>query len=123
MCLTRPALVLSITAQGQLARVRLGADETTVNSCAIPSIAVGDYVVVHAGLALERIEPQTALELDLLLAEWEALTGELPDGIATDLTHQLPEECDVSAVPAELTFPGGTDHGWLGSTPEPAGIR
>jgi hydrogenase expression/formation protein HypC len=70
MCLTRPALVLAIAEGGQMARVRLGADETLVNTCAIAHLGVGDYLVVHAGLALERIEPETALELDLLLAEW-----------------------------------------------------
>lgn len=69
MCLAIPAKIESLGAQG-MARVRVGESETFLDVCTMllpEEPAPGDYVIVHAGFALHRVDPAEAQEsLDLL---------------------------------------------------------
>jgi len=61
MCLSYPALVLSVDPAGAVVR---GADRdfralTTV----LPDVAPGDFVLVAGGLVLERLDPEDAHEI------------------------------------------------------------
>jgi len=60
MCLGIPGRVEEIT--GSSAKVRFGdlAHQTSLDLLAHP-VSVGDYVIVHAGFALERIDEDEAL--------------------------------------------------------------
>jgi hydrogenase expression/formation protein HypC len=60
MCLAIPAKILSIegtTAQLEMAGNRLAADVSMV-----PDAGVGDYVMVHAGFAMQKYDEDEALK-------------------------------------------------------------
>jgi len=58
MCLGVPMRVYSI--DGSTARVELGGVTKEISTMLLPSAAVGDYVIVHAGFAIERIDEEAA---------------------------------------------------------------
>lgn len=65
MCLSVPGKVVEI--RETLARVDLGGllREVSVDLC--PEVGVGDYVLIHAGFAIQRLDEKEALEtLELL---------------------------------------------------------
>lgn len=79
MCLAVPTKVLAlernvatVDVQGVRARVRLDALGEDV--------AVGDYLLVHAGFAIRRLDPQDAAETLALFAEMAALDDGAPRG-------------------------------------------
>lgn len=74
MCLTRPARVLAI--DGTSATVLLGASEIAVDTRPVGRVVPGEYLLVHAGLALDRIDADEAEALMALLADWEIVTAE-----------------------------------------------
>jgi len=43
----------------------------TVDVGLLDAVRPGDRVLVHAGLALEKVDPEAAAELEALLAEWD----------------------------------------------------
>ena len=59
MCLAVPMKVVSIDANRAL--VASGGVETEVSIDLTPEAAVGDYVIVHAGFAIQRLEAEDAL--------------------------------------------------------------
>lgn len=66
MCLAAPAEIVELLGPGQ-AKVRLGGVAKTISIDLVPGAAAGDYVVVHAGYALGKIDPVEAQRtLDLL---------------------------------------------------------
>ena len=79
MCLGIPGKVVSIernalgVAQG---KVSFGGIVKEVCLAWVPEAEVGDYVVVHVGFAISRIDEKEALEVFRLLEEM-AETGEL----------------------------------------------
>ncbi len=71
MCLAVPMKVTSVTPEG-LATCRVGEGETYVNASAMllpEELQVGDYVIVHAGFCLRKIEPEDAEDTLRLLRE------------------------------------------------------
>lgn len=65
MCLAVPLRITKI--EGKSAVGEAGGLSQRVRVDFIPDLAVGDYVMVHAGFAIERMSEQEALEgLDLL---------------------------------------------------------
>jgi hydrogenase assembly chaperone HypC/HupF len=59
MCLTAPARVLALDAEG--ATVLLGGHQRRASTLVVPEVTVGDWVIVAAGTILERIgEPEAA---------------------------------------------------------------
>jgi len=74
MCVAVPGEVLSIDAGG-LAEIDFGGTRRTISLALLDRAEVGDYVIVHAGFALHRVDPEEAREtLDLLRA---ALDGDV----------------------------------------------
>ena len=59
MCLAVPAKVLRI--HGEIADVDIEGALTTADLSVLPGIKVGDYVMVHAGLAIQKYEEAEAL--------------------------------------------------------------
>ena len=79
MCLAVPGQVLSI--DGRLARVVFGGVERQVCLDLIPTVAPGDYVLVHAGFAIQRMDSDEAAEMLSLVEEVFAVTLEdKPEG-------------------------------------------
>ncbi len=64
MCLAVPMKVMSIT--GDRAQALLGDVEREIGLAMLPDVKVGDYVIVHAGFAIQRLDELEAKEtLDL----------------------------------------------------------
>lgn len=60
MCLAIPMRVLEI--EGEKARVALSGIEIDVQLDLVEGVCVDDYVIVHAGFAIERLSAQEAKE-------------------------------------------------------------
>ncbi|MFJ4655131.1 HypC/HybG/HupF family hydrogenase formation chaperone [Nocardia sp. NPDC088792] len=84
MCLAVPGKVLSLHERDgtQMSIVDFGGVHKDVCLQYIPDVAVGDYVIVHVGFALQRLDEQSALQT---LAEFQhlgVLKEEFGDGFA-----------------------------------------
>jgi hydrogenase expression/formation protein HypC len=75
VCQAIPRPVLEVTAEH--ARVVVDGTEIWVDRRAVPELAVGDYVLVYAGAALEMMPEDEALELIRFYEEFESM---LTDG-------------------------------------------
>jgi hydrogenase expression/formation protein HypC len=62
MCLAIPARITAIAADGETATVALGGVSRECSLALIDGAAVGDYVLMHVGYALNRISPAEAAE-------------------------------------------------------------
>lgn len=72
MCLAIPALLLELRA-GEQALVDLGGIRKAVSIALVPDAQVGDYVIVHVGHAIGRIDPEEAQRTLALFAEMAQL--------------------------------------------------
>ena len=81
MCLAIPGKVLSIeTEKGmRLARVQFGGITQPACLDFVPEVNPGDYVMVHVGFAISRVDEEEAQRTYRALEEMNALAGELPD--------------------------------------------
>jgi hydrogenase expression/formation protein HypC len=68
MCLAIPGQVLDITDDRlRMATVSFGGVTKAVSLMLVPEAEVGDYVIVHVGFAISRLDEETALRsLELL---------------------------------------------------------
>lgn len=73
MCLAIPARVAELL-PGDAARVELGGVLKEISLALVDEVAVGDYVIVHVGYALNRLDPEEAANTLKLFAE----LGQLP---------------------------------------------
>ena len=71
MCLAIPLRV--IETDGKMARVESGGTQTRCRVDLLENVAVGDYVLVHAGLAISRLDEEEAQETLRLLRELDRL--------------------------------------------------
>ncbi len=72
MCLAIPTRVDELL-DGDMARVTLGGVSKAISLALVDGIAVGDYVIVHVGYALNRIDPDEAERTLALFAEMAAV--------------------------------------------------
>ena len=82
MCLAIPGKVESISGNDQLSRVgkvNFGGILKEVSLAYVPEVKVGDYVIVHVGFALSRLDEAEAHKVFEYLKEMEEL-GELGEG-------------------------------------------
>ena len=75
MCLAIPAKVVELT-EGQMASVEIGGVKKSVSVSLVDGVKVGDYVIIHTGFALSKLDPEEARETLELFAEMAMLTGE-----------------------------------------------
>ena len=68
MCLAVPGRILKLLSP-QEALADLGGIEKAVSARLVPDLAPGDWVIVHAGFALQRIDEARARETLALLSE------------------------------------------------------
>ena len=69
MCLAIPAQILEIDSTSDTALVSLGGVRKPISLALIADAAVGDYVLVHVGYALNRISPEEAERTLALMRE------------------------------------------------------
>lgn len=69
MCLAVPAKVIKI--DGELAEVELGGLIRKASIMLVPDVRVGDYVLLHAGFAIQKLDEKEAEETIDLLNEVE----------------------------------------------------
>lgn len=79
MCLAIPGEVVGVsTDQPGLATVDIGGVRRTVNVMLLDDVACGDWVLVHVGFAMSRIdEAEAHATLEMLAAMGEAYDDEL----------------------------------------------
>lgn len=72
MCLAIPAEVVQI--EDEMATVRIGDALRKASLMLLPEPAqLGDYLIIHAGFALHKVDPQEAQESLRLLREMASL--------------------------------------------------
>jgi hydrogenase expression/formation protein HypC len=65
MCLSVPGKVVEI--QNNMAKVEVGGVLRDISMAVCPDVVVGDYVLIHTGFAIQKLDEKEALEtLDLL---------------------------------------------------------
>ncbi len=79
MCLAIPGKVLSIdsSVQPTMGKVSFGGIEKQVCLEWLPEVRVGDYVIVHVGFAISKMDEKEALETLKLFEEMEGGFDEL----------------------------------------------
>jgi hydrogenase expression/formation protein HypC len=71
MCLSVPAQVVKI--EGQMADVSIGGAIFKAGLHMVDDVRVGDYILLHAGFAIQKISEKEALETLTLLKEMSDL--------------------------------------------------
>ena len=80
MCLAIPCKVTELL-DNDMAALQVGDSETFINACLMllpETPAVGDYVLVHAGFAINMVEREEARKTIDLIREMAIATGEQP---------------------------------------------
>jgi hydrogenase expression/formation protein HypC len=74
MCLAIPAQVVSV--EGKTATVDFGGVTRSISIVLIENVKKGDYVIVHTGYAIQKMDPE---EAEKTLELWrEVLEGDQP---------------------------------------------
>lgn len=74
MCLAIPALVTAVLPDS-MAKISLDGVVKTISVALVEDVAPGDYVIVHVGHALSKIDPEEAERTLALLAEMAAFNA------------------------------------------------
>ncbi len=74
MCLAIPAKIISI--KGDTAQTSIGGSVVDANLSFIEQAEVGEYVLVHAGFAIEKIDEREAMETLKLFRELDGTNQE-----------------------------------------------
>ncbi len=77
MCLAIPAQVVELR-EGDNAVVDLAGVRKEISLSLVDNIAVGDYVIVHVGYALNKLDPEEAAKTLALFAELGEQAGDSP---------------------------------------------
>jgi hydrogenase expression/formation protein HypC len=80
MCLAIPGRILTKQTVGgvQVGQVQFGGITRETHLGFVPEAEIGDYVMVHVGFAISRVDAEEAERTYRLLEEMGALEGELP---------------------------------------------
>ncbi len=68
MCLAIPALVVELLPD-DMARIELDGVRKEISLNLVEDVQVGDYVIVHVGYALHKLDPEEAAQTLALFAE------------------------------------------------------
>ncbi|MGZ3820873.1 MAG: HypC/HybG/HupF family hydrogenase formation chaperone [Mucilaginibacter sp.] len=67
MCLAIPGKILEIDSEldelFRTAKVSFGGTQKTINLCMVPDAQVGDYVLVHVGVAISKVDEEEAIKV------------------------------------------------------------
>ncbi len=78
MCLAIPGKIVEIIdAANHLAKIDIGGVRRNVNTAMLDNASIGDYVLVHVGFAMSKINEREAQETWRILAEMGAYQEEV----------------------------------------------
>lgn len=69
MCLALPAQIIHIAPSGDMASVSVDGVQVEVSLALVDDVSVGDYVLVHVGYALNKLDEDEAQKTLALFAE------------------------------------------------------
>lgn len=72
MCLAIPVRVVELL-DGGMALVDVGGVRKDISLALVDGIAIGDYVILHVGFAIQRLDPEEAEKTLALFAEMGGL--------------------------------------------------
>jgi len=75
VCLAVPAAVLSI--EGHKGTVEVSGVRYQANLSLVEDVSVGDVVLLHAGFAIQKLDPEAAAETIALFEELEAVKRQM----------------------------------------------
>ena len=75
MCLAIPMKIIERT--GDVGTVEAGGMQYQASFRLLPDVNVGDYVIVHAGFAIQKLDVQDAEETIRLFGEMDAALGDV----------------------------------------------
>jgi hydrogenase expression/formation protein HypC len=76
MCYAIPAKIIEL--HQDTAKVDYGGVIKTVNICLLESLKIGDYILIHAGFAIEKVEKKSAEETLDMIREMMKLSENKP---------------------------------------------
>lgn len=80
MCLAIPGKIVEIIdEENQIAKVEVGGVRRNINTGMLDDTRVGDYVLIHVGFAMSKIDEQEAQETLRVLQEMGSYEPELDD--------------------------------------------
>jgi hydrogenase expression/formation protein HypC len=85
MCLAVPAKVLEI--ENAIGKVEISGVSREVSMMLLPEAKVGDFVLVHAGFAMQIVDEKDAEETNALLAEMNGAPRTV-DTIEESVAHE-----------------------------------
>jgi hydrogenase expression/formation protein HypC len=74
MCLAVPAEVIEIL-DNDLGTVEVGGAKSRVSLSLVDGVRVGDFVLVHAGFAIEKVDEKEAMRTMELFEQLERMAG------------------------------------------------
>ena len=78
MCLAIPGRIVEIVDEaGDIAKVEVGGVRRNINIALLDAVRVGDYVLIHVGFALSKVDEHEAAETLRLLEELGSYQDEL----------------------------------------------
>lgn len=80
MCLAVPARVIELLDNDQ-ALIDLGGVRNRISLALVENVQPGDYVIVHTGFAITRLDVEEAEKTLALFAQIAAAIGEAPDAL------------------------------------------
>jgi hydrogenase expression/formation protein HypC len=87
MCLAIPGRIVEMVDEtGDVAKVEVGGVRRNVNVALLDAVSVGDYVLIHVGFALSKVDEHEAMETLRLLEELGAYQDELDQYSLSDAT-------------------------------------
>ncbi len=99
MCLAIPGKVTSVSGDDELSRVGkidFGGIQKEVSLAYVPEANVGDYVIVHVGFSISRLDEAEANQVFEYLRQMEELAELHPDG---------PPPSELRSPPAAVSTP------------------
>jgi len=78
MCLGVPAKVISV--EGEMASVVIGEIEYQANIALLENVIPGDFIILHAGFGIEKVDPAEAEETMRLIRDIDQGIPEKEDG-------------------------------------------
>ena len=93
MCLAVPARIIELH-EGDTATVDLGGVKLTISLALVEDVAPEDYVIVHVGFALSRVDEAEAQQVFAYLREMQELIELEPDGARVSPAAPAPSPPD-----------------------------
>jgi len=84
MCLALPAEIVALSNDNDTATVSLEGVKKEISLALVEDVAVGDFVLIHVGYALNKISPQEAEKTLALMAEAGVLET-VPEGVKDEI--------------------------------------